>query len=101
MGMVVDIVAGKNNRVYKSNYEKMLDFTKVADDVIVNLDDADYKNIKKMIAMTKKDTGRKHRLPLQHFGAGAMKELLVSIGILFADMPEKEFERMLVARRLR
>ena len=101
MGMVVDIIAGKNNRVYKSNYEKMLDFTKVADDVIEKLDDADYKNIKKCISMTKKDRGLKHRLPLQNFGTSSMKELLVSIGILLADMPEKEFERMLVARRLK
>ena len=101
MGMVVDIIAGKNNRVYKSNNEKMLDFTKVADDVVEKLDNTDYKNIKKMIAMTKKETGRKNRLPLQNFGASSMKELLVSIGILFADMPDKEFERMLVARRMK
>lgn len=101
MGMVVDIIAGKNNRVYKSNYEKMLDFTKIADDVVEKLDDADYKNIKKCISMTKKDRGLKHRLPLQNFGTSSMKELLVSIGILLADMPEKEFERMLVARRLK
>lgn len=101
MGMVVEIIAGKNNRVYKSNYEKMLDFTKVADNVVEKLDDADYKNIKKCISMTKKDRGLKHRLPLQNFGESSMKELLVSIGILFADMPEKEFERMLVARKLK
>lgn len=59
---------------------------------IQDLPEADQENLQLIIEKLDKS-------PIKNFGEVAVKQTLMALGILLAEMPEQEFERMLIIRR--
>ena len=96
--MVMDIVT-KGKDIYIKEYYRSRAIVEAADDALEKLDETDKETITKIIRLAKGDEAGSKKLSIKGLGMSGMKELLVMTGILLAALPEKEFERMELARQ--
>lgn len=93
MGLIIDIAAGQRNASPKLTQEELSRvYKETIDRAYEKLEPKDRAVIKDLVIELAE------RKKIRNFGEGSAREILMTIGILMADMPERDFDRYVLSR---